>query len=243
MDTQKKYSYKLTLIVTILISQIGFSQKTILKENVPLDFKKFNTEKGPNKKKFTFLEFSVGTLLPISFNKDENMTIKPSFEYHLSTNFKRKISPILSLTNMLGISHLRIQAKSIYELIDFGLSSSALDPKFCIWNLLYQTGLRINFDPDRGNQIGKYIEMNVFGFYAWNSTLRYEYNTNLNDKTIIREKNPNPISNLHYGFKIKLGLKDKSIFGSYRVSHFLENRDIPNLSIGFSSIIGNKTYR
>ena len=39
-------------------------------------------------------------------------------------------------------------------------------------------------DPNRGNQIGKYIEMNLFGFYTWNSTLKYEYNTNLNDKTI-----------------------------------------------------------
>ena len=42
-----------------------------------------------------------------------------------------------------------------------------------------------------------------------------------------REK-PKPISNLHYGFKMKLGIKSKSIFGLYRVSHFLENSDIPN---------------
>ena len=243
MDIQKKYSYKLTFIFTILISQISFSQKTIVKENVPKDFKKFNMEKGPNKKKFSFFEFSVGTLLPISLNGDESMTFKSSFEYQLSTNFKRKISPVLSLTNILGISHLRIQAKNIYELNDFGISSSALNPKFRMWNLMYLTGFRFNIDPNRGNQIGKYIEMNLFGFYTLNSTLRYEYNTNLNNKTIITERNPNPISNLHYGFKMKLGIKSKSIFCFYRLSHFLENSDFPSLLVGFSSTIGNKTYR
>ena len=174
MDTQKKYSYKLIIIFTILVSQIGFSQKIILKENVPTDFIQLNMEKGPNKKKYSFLEFSVGTLLPISLNGDESMVIKPSFDYQLSANFKRKISPILSFTNVLGISHLRVQAKSIYDLNDFGLSSSAINPKFSIWNLMYLTGFRFNMDPNRGNQIGKYIEMNLFGFYTWNSTLRYE---------------------------------------------------------------------
>ena len=214
-----------------------------MKENVPTDFKKFNMEKGPNKKKFSFLEFSVGTLLPISLNGDESMTFKSSFEYQLSTNFKRKISPVLSITNILGISHLRIQAKNIYELNDFGISSSALDPRFRMWNFMYLTGFRFNIDPNRGNQIGKYIEMNLFGFYTLNSTLRYEYNTNLNDKTIIIERNPNPVSSLHYGFKMKLGIKSKSIFGFYRLSHFLENSDFPSLLVGFSSTIGNKTYR
>lgn len=139
MDTQKKYSYKLIFIFAILVSQIGFSQKIIIKENVPTDFRQFNMEKGPNKKKYSFLEFSVGTLLPISLNGDESMAIKPSFDYQLSANFKRKISPILSFTNVLGISNLRVQAKSIYELNDFGLSSSALNPKFSIWNLMYQS--------------------------------------------------------------------------------------------------------
>ena len=243
MDTQKKYSYKLIFIFTILVSQIGFSQKIIMKENVPTDFRQFNMEKGPNKKKYSFLEFSVGTLLPISLNGDESMAIKPSFDYQLSANFKRKISPILSFTNILGISNLRVQAKSIYELNDFGLSSSALDPKFSIWNLMCQSGFRFNMDPNRGNQIGKYIEVNLFGFYTLNSTLKYEYNTNLNDKTIIKERNPNLMSYLHYGIKMKLGIKSKSIFGLYRLSHFLENSDFPSLLVGFSSTIGNKTYR
>ena len=93
---------------------------------------------------------------------------------------------------------------------------------------MYQSGFRFNMDPNRGNQIGKYIEMNLFGFYTWNSTLKYEYNTNLNDKTIIKERNPNLISNLHYGFKMKTRYKSKSIFGLFRLSHFLENSDIPN---------------
>jgi hypothetical protein len=243
MDTQKKYSYKLIFIFTIFVSQIGFSQKIIMKENVPTDFIHFNMEKGPNKKKYSFLEFSVGTLLPISLNGDESMAIKPSFDYQLSASFKRKISPILSFINVLGVSNLRFQAKSIYELNDFGISSSALNPKFSIWNLMCQSGFRFNMDPNRGNQIGKYIEMNLFGFYTWNSTLKYEYNTNLNDKTIIKERNPNLISNLHYGIKMKLGIKSKSIFGLYRLSHFLENSDFPGLLVGFSSTIGNKTYR
>ena len=79
MDIQKKYSYKLIFIFTILISKIGFSQKTIVKEKVPADFRKFNMEKGPNKKKYSFLEFGVGTLLPISLNRDESMSINSSF--------------------------------------------------------------------------------------------------------------------------------------------------------------------
>ena len=53
---------------------------------------------------------------------------------------------------------------------------------------MYLTGFRFNIDPNRGNQIGKYIEMNLFGFYTGISTLRYEYNTNLNDKTIIKRE-------------------------------------------------------
>ena len=113
--------------------------------------------KKAKQKEIFFLEFSVGTLLPISLNGDESMAIKPSFDYQLSANFKRKISPILSYTNVLGISNLRVQAKSIYELNDFGLSSSALNPKFSIWNLMCQSGFRFNMDPNRGNQIGKYM--------------------------------------------------------------------------------------
>ena len=70
MDIQKKYSYKLIFIFTILISQIVFSQKTIMNEKVPSDFRKFNMEKGPNKKKYSFLEFGVGTLLPISLKEN-----------------------------------------------------------------------------------------------------------------------------------------------------------------------------
>ncbi len=239
-----KYDYKLTLIILLILkSQFGFSQKVILEEKVPVEFKNYNMTKGPNKKKFSSIEFSFGTFLPFTMNEDQLIAFNPSFEYQLSTKFKRKVSPILSLTNVFGISHLRIQAKNIYELHHFGISSSALDPKFRIWNLMYQFGLRFNIDPNRGNQLGKYIEMNVFGYYNINSTLRYEFNTNLNDKTIIKDKNPNSISNFNYGLKLKFGLKNKSIFGSYRLSEYVENRDIPKLSIGVSSVIGIKEYR
>ena len=240
-----KYNFKLLQILFFIafISE-SFSQKVIISEDPPMDFKNFNNEIGPNQNKFNYFELEFGgiskyqTLDPIPFQ----------FGIHigLSRIQKRKINNILAFHYGLEYSYDNIYLKQEAESYITNLPTKAEDLKYHFSNINSAIGFQINFDKKRGNQLGKYLS--IGGFFGFNYANRLTYN--LSDQSIakkvrINQKNLNHIMPFQYGISAKMMLKKIGLFINYRISNLVEGLTygIPKISCGLNITINGKTYR
>ena len=88
-----KFVYKvIQIILVVFIFNDTTAQREIISEEVPLDFKEYSADWGPNQKKYRYTEFSFDTYLPWKLEMVNGPSIKPSFNVNLSFIKKRKIS-------------------------------------------------------------------------------------------------------------------------------------------------------
>ena len=103
---------------------------------------------------------------------------------------------------------------------------------------------QFNFKPKRGNQLGKYLDLGVYGSY--NYSRRFMYRLDIVDVaknakvTMKKLAYMNPIE---YGFSIRLGNGRSCIYSRYRLSDiFNENTnfvslELPRLTMGLEFLI------
>ena len=104
-----KFVYKvIQIILVVFIFNDTTAQREIISEEVPLDFKEYSADWGPNQKKYRYTEFSFDTYLPWKLEMVNGPSIKPSFNVNLSFIKKRKINNILSTTRGLGVEYQNI---------------------------------------------------------------------------------------------------------------------------------------
>ena len=242
-----KFVYKvIQIILVVFIFNDTTAQREIISEEVPLDFKEYSADWGPNQKKYRYTEFSFDTYLPWKLEMVNGPSIKPSFNVNLSFIKKRKINNILSTTRGLGVEYQNIFINNIDNISKHNATpivvtnNDVLNPQVKFLSLNGQLGLRFNFDPKRGNQLGKFLELNpIFHFNAIRR-LRYRVVTNstTREKLVIREHNNSTLRPLNLALRIKIGNKNTSVFSTFFVNNLMDEvYPFPSLSVGFSKII------
>lgn len=245
MDTLMKYNFKILAIVILTLFQFsGITQKVVISENPPLDFRKERSEFGPNQKRFDYLDLKLGDFK--SGVATNTIPTKSTLNLELTKLYKRKISELFSLNYGIGIGHqlFVLEQYDITYLPD--ISDQSKEIKYRFINLHPIMGFQINLDNKRGNQMGKYIACNAYLDWIFSDQLSYKYtNSSNSDQIKITHKNLSNVSAFQYGVKLKISGKKLGVFVDYRVSDYFINQsyELPKLSIGVNYSIYKNNYR
>ncbi len=90
--------------------------------------------------------------------------------------------------------------------------------------LALETGLyyRINVDKRRGNYIGNFIDLGVYG--RWNALSRYSYRHKPEEDRVVKYSKyyPDYVNALNYGVFVRVAYNRLVLFGRYRLSNALD---------------------
>lgn len=106
--------------------------------------------------------------------------------------------------------------------------------------VLIQTGpgiyQRINFQKRRGDFIGRFLDLGVYGYWNFSSRHVYSYDNARDERVKVKTSRLSYIQPFDYGVLARLGFNNFVIRGSYRFSdHFKENsgmEEFPRFSLG-----------
>lgn len=212
------------LVLILIINFFQFekikAQEVILKQRVELDTvpKKI----GQNLKRYSHFYLGLGAIVGQNEGDGGDLNYGRSLDFTAGFRYKYKINNIYALG---------LDAK--YNWTSFNLKQN--DDKILPNNLKHEREVinfnnfgfiafnRINFDKNRGNYIGKFLDL---GAYAdWTFTVRHKYTTEYNvagnaNQSVSEVTNSGLlyVESLNYGLTARLGFGKFVFYGSYRLS-------------------------
>lgn len=225
---------KLLLFVLILIlSQSLKGQQIVISENLQGDttIQVF----GPNRKHFGHFFLGLHSIAGApEFNTDKLKGLR-SWVFEFGYRYKRRFSQTLSAGAELGFKKMSYSIKH-WEMLHTPEATEIDKHKL----IFVQTGLglyqRFNYSKRRGNYVGNYIDIGVYG--DWNLSTRqvYQFRNDADEKVLIRKSNLNYITPFEYGILTRFGFNRFAAKATYRLSdHFEENSklgEMPRFTFG-----------
>jgi hypothetical protein len=224
---------KLLLFVLILIlHQSLIGQRVVISENVSSD-----TDVpvfGANRKHFGHI-FSGFHHIAGAPESNTDKLKACSWVFELGYRYKRRFSQTLSAGAELGIKRMSYSIKH-WEMLHTPEASETDKHKL----VFIQTGLglyqRFNYNKRRGNYVGNYIDVGVYGDWNFNTRQVYQFRNEADEKVLTRKSNLNYISPFEYGVLMRLGFNRIAAKATYRLSgHFKETSapaEMPRLTFG-----------
>ncbi len=207
----KKLYPHILIFILLLSSGMASAQELIMEETV--ESSPGSSLFGQNKKHFIETRLFYGFL---NIWDDNSYPVKffGSGEFEALVRYKLKISPILST----GTSAAFLNQEYISDNTNIPDSLSNDRDVFKISSLKSTIFLRFNFDPKRGNYLGKYIETGMYG--SWSYSLKKEITNNYDesDELGIR-KSKEILSGLDFLNRIQYGTYVSLGFGNYEISY------------------------
>jgi len=177
------------------------------------------SETGPNLKHFLHL-YTGG-----SFYAGSSSDIKPFYsgDFLVGLRYKRKISPLIATGSSLYWRNATYQYKEDPEIIDEG---TFLDKEKLIFNSLgSEMYMRINFDPDRGNYVGNFIDIGAYGEWIFSDAYKTfkEGSFSLFNKQKTVYRGLKKTRNFGYGALLRMARNKYVFFIHYRLSDYFKN--------------------
>lgn len=185
---------------------------------------------GANKLYFASFYTSIG--VPINNLEDGFWQLRGS-AFDLGVYYKLKISGLLSLTADGNYRRLR---NSFNPSIISVPESTLMYKKVVVHQFNVGFGPRINFDVNRGNSLGKYLDLRVFSSYLYGLSQKTKHNNYGN--IITTRSNYGSLENrLYYGAEAILGsgnfgLKLTYLANSQVNKFFVNDYVLPTLTVG-----------
>jgi hypothetical protein len=226
--------HKLLMFVLILsLSQSLKGQQIVVSENLKGDtaIPAF----GANRKHFghIFLGLHHSAGAP-ELNTDKLKGLR-SWGFEFGYRYKRRFSQTLSAGVELGIK------KMSYSIMQWEMLHTPEATEIDKHKLIFlQTGLglyqRFNYNKRRGNYIGNYIDVGVYGDWNFNARQVYQFRNDANEKVVVKKSKLNYISPFEYGILARFGFNRFAAKATYRLSdHFKENAalgEMPRFTFG-----------
>ena len=218
-------------ITFILISMAAFSQDILLKQNVKADT--IRPTYGPNLKNYIYGYIGLG--FPLFTNEGSNYTkLVTSTDFDFGVRYKRKLTNFLALGIDLGMNSASYKLKQSDSKI---VSDNVINDKEKIQvnSLVSSAWLRINAGR-RGNFIGNYLDLGVYG--GWNFQKKHKTtNTNTNNEKVkVSTSKLKYIENFSYGLIARLGISRYALTVNYRLSDIFKTSyampELPRLIVG-----------
>jgi hypothetical protein len=235
-------AFILSFALCLFIS-ISYAQEVLLNEEVE-DVKENISEFGPNLKKFRYLYVGFGWWGTNSEGNGAEVEQFRKGNFEAGLRFKRKINEYYSIGWALYYSNWTYRLKQndqklvpnnvIHKSEQLSFNNLGLD----IYN-------RFNFTK-RGNVLGKFIDLGVFGTWAFNSRqvytdeLKDADNNYLAEEKEVKVTGLKYIENFNYGLRMRFGINRYVIFADYRLSDIFNSKfhnteidaELPRLNIG-----------
>jgi len=223
------------------------AQTVLIKQTVPENFEDIDNGYGPNRKHFSFPYFAIG-LHSEGYSHENDTIISPqygkSIELRFGTRTRMKMNKFLAfgLDYELGYSSHSINLKDEFALATF--SPDVIKAKYQLYNIGLASYFQINFEPKRGNQLGSYLDIGVFGSY--NFGRRFTQTIKMGkEKSVYTLKRLQDFEKLNYGAMVRFGKNVWAVYGKYRYSNSFKNKsaignyELPRFTFGFEIFFGN----
>jgi hypothetical protein len=235
----------------VFFSWVEFStaQVILIQENVNADTTL--SETGPNRKKYNSGFYSIGMIFGAPDSIGSAIDAKASFHLQLGSRVKLKLNNVFSwgIENMLDYKSFRIK-----QIDDKTFGGDVIHKKeaFIVlsYELLFFT--RINFDPKRGDHLGKYIDLGAFGGY--NFLRRHKVVDTVNTQYGF-ERGKYIMSDLkyvekfNYGLTARIGWWGLSLYCNYRLSDLfkpyqsIDYQELPRYEAGINIDIASVEWK
>ena len=151
------------------------------------------------------------------------------YDIELNSSWNKLLQTVDSI---MPISVINLKkAKYIYHQIGMSLS------------------FQVNIKPKRGNKLGTYFDMGIYGFYNYSKKFRYNLELDqLSKNTSITIKNIEYFNPFEYGVLLRLGYNKATLFSKYRLSNLFNNKtnfysiELPRFSFGIEFLFFQDTY-
>ena len=238
------------ICIISIISSNYFSQDVLISDTIVKDFSKIDKNFGPNRKYYSYEFLGFGTTSKLNINNENYLPIKSSLVVYGGSRNKLKINSFLGLIYDL---YFQSSWSKLYLKANPNIPADPLEmknAKYIINNSDINLCLQFNFKPKRGNELGKYLDLGMFGCFIYHSTFKYKIGSNqLSKNTIVKINNPKYINRWAYGYIIRLGNDHIAIYGKYRISDMLNTRtsflseELHRASFGIEFLIPSGEYK
>ena len=239
---------KLSLVIIVSWILVGntYSQTVLLKQTVPEDFAEVDDNFGPNRRFFNFPFVGIGWHIS-DLSHQQDTFISPayfkSFDAKFGTREKLKINRFFALGTDFEISAsshvMNIRDKYIQTIV----STNTTKAKYMLYKLGGSAYYQINFKPNRGNQLGAYLDIGAYGNFIFGKKLVEKFKNKGNkESTKYVQKNLQSLKNNDYGILLRYGRNVFAIYAKYRYSNTFKKSpyiNLPRLTIGFEYFPGN----
>lgn len=225
----------LFLIIFFNLFYGGYAQTVLLEQNLKADT--IRHESGQNLKHFLHGYAGLGFIAGAPSGTGNSIINGLSNSFLLGLRYKRKFSGWYAAGYSCSISSdsYRIRQNQHRDSAD---GPSHKSEKLVLTNLSVDVYNRFNFGK-RGNIIGKYIDLGVYGTWTPFSKLSVKDVERLNNKDVISKKNTRRLSYIEpfgYGLTARMGVNRYSLFVTYRASGLFKNSffygDLPDYIVG-----------
>ena len=238
---------KHSILFILIISCTSITGQTILiKQTVPENFEDIDEGHGPNRAHFSYPYFALG-MHTDGYSHENDTTISPvygkSMEMRFGTRTRLKLNRFLGfgIDYELGYSAHFINLKDAYALANF--SPDVKKVRYQIYTIGAASYFQFNFEPKRGNQLGSYLDIGVFGSY--NFGRKYSQTLKIGkEKSVYKLKKLQDFEKLNYGAIFRFGKRVWAIYAKYRYSNSFKNKtttgnyELPRLTFGFEYFFG-----
>jgi hypothetical protein len=223
---------KAPLFVLILFTSFYCKGQTVLLNYDETKADKY--ERGPNQKKFVQGFVKFGMVTPPD---QDNAKIKfgTSVNVGFGVRKKFKVSSIYSLGWQIEIDYTDYKFKKDPALLS--PTGSTIDTRrFDVYSLRLGFFNRINFDPNRGNFLGTYLDLGIDGAYAYNIKEVYKYSTGYG-KAVTKIDDLDYVNAIQSEVFAKLGYSKFNLWVKYRYTDLLKSNsgkpELPRITAGF----------
>lgn len=232
-----------TIILLSLLAAMPllFSAQTVLMEEYPGN-DTVVPRWGKNLAHFIHPYFIYGIFADDFSNASAHAKIPGSSEFAMGLRYKRKITNFYAMgldfrLNFSGVSIRQEDSKT------FPMAGKHKKESIQTSGLSLEYFNRINFDR-RGNKIGKYLDLGVYGFFNLNSYhfIRDESDTlgiGASKATEVKFYKPDYLNNYGYGVSCRLGSNALVFYARYRLSDMVKKTgnyvtfpELPRLQAG-----------
>lgn len=190
---------------------------------------------GMNRKNFGHFFVGVQKFAGIPEVDSDEFNYSASWAIGCGYRYKRKFSQVLS-----GVAEWQLKRLAFYpeqwDMLQTSGSAETVEQKL----VFLQTGLaayqRFNYDKRRGNYVGRYIDVGVYGDWSFNTRHIYCYQNAAGEDVRTREGSLDYIQPFEWGVLMRLGFNNLAFTSSCRLSdHFSKSSGIgemPRFLIG-----------
>ncbi|MBE0664107.1 MAG: outer membrane beta-barrel protein [Bacteroidales bacterium] len=223
----------LLFILILILSEPLKGQQLVISENLKADT--IIPAFGANRKHFGHIFFGLHHIAGEPELNTDNLSDWSSWAFEFGYRYKRRFSQTLSAGAELSVKRMSHSIKH-WAMLNTPEATEIEKHKF----IFTQTGLglyqRFNYNKRRGNFIGNYIDVGVYGDWNINARQIYKFRNTADEKVVYKKSNLDYINPFEYGILTRLGFNKFAAKASYRLSdHFDETSalgEFPRLTFG-----------